>query len=191
MYTFLENWLKASEWEETLRHPTLGAEATALLLGEGSLTLELERVFNTPVEVEVSRTAHSPLEADEAEYLEETPAQESMEREVCLKAGGKRLVYARTVIPLALVEKDLIDVLKEGDEPIGKILSDKNYHFAKDRLELGLVRSESAAAALGVDPGSPLFARRYRLLSRKEGNGWNIKASVTEVFSPELMHANG
>jgi chorismate-pyruvate lyase len=190
MYTFFENWLRADEWEETFRTPALPAHQKELLLSGDSLTLELERIYGSPVEVEVSRTAYSPLGPDEASYLDERPSEESMEREVWLRVGGKRLVYARTLIPLARMEKGLMEVLKQGGEPLGKILSSKKIPFTKDRLEVGIVRCERAAEDLGIDRERPLFARRYRLLSRKGKGRWNIKASVTEVFSPELVSAN-
>lgn len=161
------------------------------LFSEGSLTLHLEKALGSPVEVEVSRTAYSTLGPDEASYLEESPHQESMEREVWLKAGGKRLVYAQTLIPVSCMEKDLMEVLKQGGEPLGRILSTKNIAFTKDKLEVGIVRCREAARDLGIDSERPLFARRYRLMSRKSSGKWNIKASVTEVFSPELVCAGG
>jgi chorismate-pyruvate lyase len=188
--TFSNNWLKPDEWEETFSTSALPADQRELLLSEGSLTLHLERIFGSPVEVEVSRTVYSPLSPDEASYLDENPYEESMTREVWLRVNGKRLVYARTLIPLARMERGLMEVLKQGGEPLGKILSSKNIPFTKDRLEIGVVRSERAATELGIDSERPLFARRYRLLSMKEEGQWNIKASVTEIFSPELVGAN-
>jgi chorismate-pyruvate lyase len=188
--TLLDNWLRANEWEETLSTSAMPADQKELLLSGGSLTLHLETLFGSPVEVEVSRTVYSSLGPDEASYLDERPDQQSMEREVWLRAGGKRLVYARTLIPLACMEKGLMEVLKQGGEPLGKILSSKKIPITKDRLEVGIVRCDRAATDLGLDSERPLFARRYRLLSRDGKGQWNIKASVTEVFSPELVCAN-
>jgi chorismate-pyruvate lyase len=192
--TFSNNWLNSNELPDELKEAfsasALPEDQKELLLSEGSLTLHLERIFGSPVEVEVSRTVYSPLSPDEASYLDESPCEESMIREVWLRVGGKRLVYARTLIPLARMERGLMEVLKQGGEPLGKILSTKNIPFTKDRLEVGVIKNERAAKELGIDPERPLFARRYRLLSMKEEGRWNIKASVTEVFSPELVGAN-
>jgi chorismate--pyruvate lyase len=190
MQTFFENRLRSKSRDETLSASALPEDKRELLLSEGSLTLHLERILGTPVEVEVSRTAYAPLGPDEASYLEESPQQDAMEREVWLTSGEKKLVYARTVIPVACMEEGLMEVLKQGGEPLGRILSSKNIPFTKDGLEVGIIRCQGAASDLGIDPEKPLFARRYRLMSRKESGQWNIKASVTEVFSPELVCAS-
>lgn len=190
MYTFLEDWVSSKDLEKTFWTSTLPEDKKELLLGEGSLTLQLEALFGSPVEVEVRSTSYSALEPDEASYLDEGPDEESMEREVWLRVGGKRLVYARTLIPLTRMESSLMEVLKDGGEPLGKILSTKKIPFTKDRLEIGIVRCERAAKELGIDSERALFARRYRLLSQSEAGLWNIKASVTEVFSPELISAD-
>lgn len=191
METFCKNRQSSIRWEEGFSAAALPEDKKELLFSEGSLTLYLERILGSPVEVEVSRTAYSTLGPDEASYLEESPYQESMEREVWLKAGEERLVYARTLIPVSCMEKDLMEVLKQGGEPLGRILSTKNITFTKDRLKVGITRCSGAARDLGIDSERPLFARRYRLMSRKGSSKWNIKASVTEVFSPELVCAGG
>src|SRR5574337_1070273 len=107
-YTLIGDWLSSEkgfrgELGGLLPHQKL------LLLSDGSLTLELELLWRSVVEVEVKFKGTTTLSKEAAEYLEEAPEKEAMEREVWLTIEGKRLVYAHSIIPLNCIEKGLRD----------------------------------------------------------------------------------
>lgn len=186
-YTLIGDWLSSEkgfrgELGGLLPHQKL------LLLSDGSLTLELELLWRSVVEVEVKFKGTTTLSKEAAEYLEEAPEKEAMEREVWLTIDGKRLVYAHSIIPLNCIEKGLRDALEaHSDEPLGRVLNTKKVFFSKKKLEVGKVICHSAAADLGIVEDSPLIARRYMLYNDEGPGKWIIKAAVTEVFSPEII----
>ncbi|MBI5492323.1 MAG: chorismate lyase [Deltaproteobacteria bacterium] len=186
-YTLIGDWLSSEkgfrgELGGLLPHQKL------LLLSDGSLTLELELLWRSVVEVEVKFKGTTTLSKEAAEYLEEAPDKEAMEREVWLTIEGKRLVYAHSIIPLNCIEKGLKDALEaHSDEPLGRVLNTKKVFFSKKKLEVGKVVCRSAAADLGIEEDSPLIARRYMLYNDEGPGKWIIKAAVTEVFSPEII----
>ncbi|MEE9615372.1 MAG: chorismate lyase [Thermodesulfobacteriota bacterium] len=186
---YCDDWLSAGEWEGSEGASALGADQKELILSGGSLTLRLEALFGSKVEVEMKRRRTSTLSPEMAAYLEEEVNSPSMEREVWLTVEGKRLVYAHTVIPLECIERGLVDVLTSGEEPLGRVLADKNVPFMKERLGLGTVRCAEAATDLGVDVQTSFFARRQLLFNRNKTDVWVIKAAVTELFSPGLVSA--
>lgn len=157
-----------------------------LLLSDGSMTLNLELLTGSKVEVEIRRSGLARLSKNAAAYLEEEQGNPSLEREVWLTAGGKRLIYAQTLIPLNRIEEKLLEALRmEGNEPLGRVLNSKKIPFTKDRLEVGVVSCARASTDLGMDARTPLMARRYVLFNK--GDRWVIKAAVTEIFSPDVI----
>lgn len=191
-YTLVESWLKADS--------LIGAEIKGLLpqqrlllFSDGSLTLELELLYGSRVEVELKRNAPSHIDKETASYLGEECGKEAVEREVWLTAGEKRLVFAKTIIPANCIDAGLKKTLeKESGEPIGRVLNSKKIPFIKEKLEVAVVRSAHAADDLGIGRESLLLARRYVLFNRKEDSKrWIIKAAVTEIFSPGVMPCHG
>ncbi len=186
-YTLKGGWLSAekgfcSELNGLLPHQKL------LLLSDGSLTLELELLWRSIVEVEVKFKGTTTLSKEAADYLEEAPDKEAMEREVWLTIEGKRLVYAHSIIPLHCIESGLKEALEaHSGEPLGRVLNTRKVFFSKKKLEVGLVICHSASLDLGIDEASPLIARRYMLYNSEGPGKWIIKAAVTEVFSPEII----
>lgn len=165
----------------------LAAHEKLLLFSEGSMTLELELLTGKRVDVELKFMGERPLSAEEAEFLGVERDSPAMEREVWLTAGGTRLLYAHTLIPLGCMDAGVKEALDQmSSVPLGRVLSSKGILFAKERLEAGLVNCEAASVDLGLKADASLYARRYILYNRG-GQGWVIKAAVTEVFSPGLI----
>lgn len=189
-YTLLRDWFRAGreprpELNGILPHQKL------LLLSDGSMTLDLELLYNSKVEVEVKFKGTTPLPGEAASYLEEDTGVAAMEREVWLKVDGKRLVYAHTLIPLTCIEGGLrAELERNANEPLGRVLTANRVFFTKEKLEVGVVRCQSAAVELGSPGSTPFMARRYILSNKKAPGEWVIKASVTEIFSPELVSSD-
>lgn len=188
-YSLIEDWtgeLKARRMpflEGLLPHQLL------LLFSEGSMTTELELLSNRRVEAEIRFNGPAALSDAEADFLGAASGDEATEREVWLNAGAKRLLYARTLIPVKMIDQEVKAALDEkGSEPLGRVLASNGILFAKERLEIGIVRCPGATKDLLLPEETPLFARRYILFNKGTG-GWIIKAAVTEIFSPELVGA--
>lgn len=188
-YTLIGRWLGA---EEARTAPLLAAllpHQLLLLFSEGSMTVELELLSGARVDAEVVFTGCSPLRSEDAAFVGARPGQEAIEREVWLTAAGRRLLCARTLIPSGMIDERVRASLDEqGSEPLGRVLASMGVLFAKEGLEVGIVRSEAASRELGLAEQTPLFARRY-ILFNGGGDSWTIKAAVTEIFSPALIPA--
>ena len=190
-YTLLRDWFRT---ESDRTRPELNGilpHQKLLLLSDGSLTLDLELLYGSKVEVEVKYKGTGPLPEQAACYLDEKAGGAAMEREVWLTVEGKKLVYAHTLIPLSCIEGGLKEELeRNANEPLGRVLTSNKVFFSKEKLEVGVVRCRSAAVELGSPAQTPFIARRYILSNRQTSGVWVIKASVTEIFSPELVSSD-
>lgn len=162
-----------------------------LLLSDGSLTLDLELLWKSALTVDLKFKGLTELSGEDAAYLEEEPGRGALERVVWLTINSKRLVYARSLIPLDRINKDLKEELEaRSEEPLGRVLTAKKVFFSKKKLEVGVVRCETASTDLGLDHATPLVARRYILYNMERPDDWTIKAAVTEIFSPEAIEGS-
>lgn len=186
-YTMLKDWTSAGGAPFTEALGALPAGQKELLTSGGSMTEGLEGLSGGRVEVEVCLNGVTTLGEDVAAYMEEEPGTEAFEREVWLTVEGKRLIYARTIIPLVRIEEGLLAVLKDRRaEPLGKVLASLQIPFTKKKLEIGLVESAPLAEGFEKERDHPLAARRY-ILFNKNVTDRVIKAAVTEVFNPEIV----
>lgn len=186
-YAILKDWFSAEEEKDRPELTGLLPHQKLLLLSDGSMTLDLELLWRSMVEVELKFQGLTKL-GSEAAYLEEGTGKDALEREVWLTVEDKRLVYAHSVIPLDRIEDAILnDILANSTEPLGRVLTTRKVFFAKKKLEVGVVACESAAADLGIDARTPLIARRYILYNNSSPTEWVIKAGVTEIFSPEII----
>lgn len=186
-YTLLDKWHRADRLIEEGAGKGLSDKERMILLSDGSLTLLLEALLSSRVSVEVKLSATTGLSAETAAYLGEEPRSPSIEREVWLMVKDERLVYAHLVIPVSCIEPWLLTALKEGAEPLGRVLQGREIPVLKEALEIGVVTAPEVSADLGLSPDTRLFARRYRLTNKKDGGGWTIKAEICEVLSPALV----
>ncbi len=190
-YTLLRDWFRAEMERDRPELNGILPHQKLLLLSDGSMTLDLELLYNSKVEVEVKFKGASPLPEEDAFYLEEKTDEAAMEREVWLTVDGKKLVYAHTLIPLSRIGGGLKRELeRNANEPLGRVLTTNKVFFTKEKLEVGVVRCCSAAEELGSPASTPFIARRYILSNREASGAWIIKASVTEIFSPSLVSSD-
>ncbi len=189
-YTLLRDWAGAQGGAELPELEGLEPHQRLLLLSDGSMTLDLELLFGSPVEVEIKFSGTASLSAPDAAYLEEDEGASAQEREVWLTVRGRRLVYARSLIPAGRISDGLRAALDEHTgEPLGRVLTSNRVFFAKKKLDVAVVTCAAASKDLGVAPETPLLARRYVLYNTDDAGNWIIKAAVTEVFSPEIVSA--
>lgn len=170
----------------------LDTEKKLLLVSDGSLTLHMELIYASRVEIDLFCNEIRPLEKGVAEYLEVEGGIDTIERKLWLHIGGERYLYAHALIPEEYLEDELRSQLKYfGDEPLGRLLQRRGVPLIKDSIELAPVRCPDVALGLGLDGEIPLMARRYRLLNRGPGGEPVIKASITEIFAPTFIPYRG
>jgi chorismate-pyruvate lyase len=213
MLTLVQNWSspKVRRVQGTALEGLTEAQR-GLLLSTGSMTLALEAFTGKTVRVELRKSLRTELSKGTGYYLglpfttDKKPINKkainrrALEREAWLMAGGVRLIYARTLIPLDCIDAKLLDQLEsESVEPIGRVLASRKIPFSKRGLELGTLRSAGLARDLGLRPDTLFIARRYILFNDPptgdEGEGEEIKtkksglirAAVFEIFNPALM----
>ncbi|MBI1912274.1 MAG: chorismate lyase [Deltaproteobacteria bacterium] len=187
-YTLLREWFKAEEERDRPELKGLAPHQKLLLLSDGSMTLDLELLSGSRVEIELKHKGIKKLSGEDASYLCEPTGTEAMEREVWLTVNKKRLVYAYSLIPLNCIKYDLKQELeKYSGEPLGRVLSSRKIFFEKEKLEVSIVRCETASRDLKIPQDTAMIARRYILFNKEDEGSWVIKASVTEVFSPEII----
>lgn len=190
LYRLLAGWLDMRYDPAKELFTGLRPHQRLLLASGGSLTLDIEHLLETDINVDLIRMEDSILDLDAASYLQTAPGVQVCERVVWLKAGEKKLVYAHTIFLLERTDPAIIESLNRSlDEPLGKVLGRKRISFTKSRMEAGIVVCGQAAADLDMAPDTRFVARRYVLAdsgtSTSQAN--RIMAAVTEVFSPEII----
>jgi len=189
MKSFGINWQKSSKWRKGAIAGAMAGHERRLLLSRGALMPGLESIFRAEVGIEVKRIGYSRLSPDIADYLNLEPDIKSLEREVWLTVNKKRLVFARSVFPVACTEKRLLDIIRKGKEPLGRVISLSGMRPGKKSLEIGLFKDSPKLKGLGLAARAPFFARRYRLSNRKKSGQWITNCAVIEVFSSKLITA--
>lgn len=190
MSPFLTEWQGAGEISGFADKAGLSPEGREILASAGSLTLDLEERFNARVEVELQKIRPCRIRPELAVYLGVKPFEEALERDVWLTLEGRRLIYARSVLPVSCMDKRLLTLLSGGDRPLGRILGDEGIEFSKDSMEFAIIDGKGQDMDFGLEPTDMYIARRYRLFKR-DADDWIINASVTEVFTPSLIPVAG
>jgi chorismate-pyruvate lyase len=190
MSPFLTEWQGLGDISGFAKNAGLSPADREILSSDGSLTLDLEQRFKADVGVELQEVRSCCIRPELAEYLGVKPFEEALERDVWLTSEGKRLIYARSVMPLSCVRQGLLPLLKGGDRPLGRILSNEGIDFSKDSMEFAIIDGQGQDLEFGLEPAAMYVARRYRLFKRAS-DGWIINAVVTEVFTPWLIPVAG
>ncbi|VAW37629.1 hypothetical protein MNBD_DELTA02-436 [hydrothermal vent metagenome] len=190
MSPFLTEWQGAESFVAFADNIGLSSEDREMLVSVGSFTLDLEQRVSADVRVEIQEIRHCRIRPELAVYLGVKPFEEVLERDVWLTSDGRRLIYARSVIPLSCTDDGLISLLSGGDRPLGRILGDEGIDFSKDSMEFAVIDGKKQALEFGLEEAGLYIARRYRLFRRSAG-GWIINAAVTEVFTPSLIPVTG
>jgi len=127
-----------------------------LLNTDGSVTPLLEACFRAPVAVE---TLSNAVDGGRPRSLHRTAV-------LRVAPAGRPLLRATSVLAFDRLPPAARTALLIGDEPIGTVLRDAKLETRRELLSCTEVRATSDdAAELGVDEGSPVFERTYRILS--------------------------
>ena len=169
-----------------------------LLTSNGSLTDGIESLLKATVTVELKETARGVSGAANdnrlCDFLGLSAATETLDRQVWLKVGGEKLVYAYSVFPVQCFDPEVLDTLSTGTETLGKILVAAGIEFTKEGLTVAVLDNEKVTGSLGLAGKPPFFVRRYRIEGSTNKHSQttttpavSIKACVLEVLSSELF----
>lgn len=181
-------WFRFEETLDLFSKVSMEPAERLILSSDGSLTRLLESLYLFPVEVEIKNHKLGHIENVIAEYLGVEPKQDAIIRDIWLKGDGKRLVYAQSIFLGADLDKDFLDKLIKGDEPLGHLLRNHSLLTLRDKWEIGIVQCPEVASDLSIPSDTYLWARRYRLLANPL-TGSGITAAIMEVFSPEVIRS--
>jgi chorismate-pyruvate lyase len=146
-----------------------------LLNTDGSVTTLLEACFRAPVAVE---TLSNAVDEGRPGYLR---------RAAILRVAptGRPLLRATSVLAFDWLPPIARAALLRGDKPIGVVLRDAQVETRRELVSCFADQaSADDAAALGVDVGSPVYERTYRIL-----NSSRHLAVVTERVPASLFDA--
>lgn len=159
-----------------------------ILTSDGLLTTALQSLFLGAVDVEILRQEKSVLDEEPAGFLRLEPGISSHVREVWLSSRGKKIVFARSVIPLDGFSRGLLRTLSEKPIPLGLLLQETGHPTIKDRMEVCRIedqRPQGIPDSPFFSRGEPLWARRYRL-NHGDKNGVYIE----EIFSENAFRGD-
>ncbi|MEG3765326.1 chorismate--pyruvate lyase family protein [Alteromonas sp. 14N.309.X.WAT.G.H12] len=157
-----------TQWQAVSAFRPLSDKAQSWLLDTGSLTERIEGVSNH-FSLQLVGEGVAPLHADETRLLK-GEANEYRVREVFLKDGTSPWVFARSVIPAALVSSEFAGL---GTEPLGKRLFN-DARFRRGDFELCRIRLPSLCS----DATDLLWGRRSCFHFQ------NLELLVAEIFLP-------
>lgn len=172
-----------SRWRRACRHHAGAAPETLRpwLLDEGSLTQRVRGACAGALRIEVvSQRLERPTH-DERRRLAINNNTYALVRQVRLMCGNTPWVFARTVIPLRTLTGEQRRLRYLRTRSLGAVLfSDPS--MSRETMEVACLRPSQRlhAAAAGVTPGPPLWARRT--LFRLRGKA----LLVCEVFLPAI-----
>ncbi len=186
-----KGWVAVEEPKQGAVMLNLHQNEEELLFSGTSMTLRLEQLLGSPVEVDQRFGSRVLLDPQAAGYLGVSENTEAQEREVWLTVNGQKLVYAHTLLPIGSIKESLLDTLKErSSEPIGRVLSSLDIPFPKKKLEIAILNSTEIALELGLKPDTRFVARRYILYNGttdRTKDSPAFMAAITEIFNPEIV----
>ena len=144
------------------------------LLDTGSLTERLQSQCRRFVLKKIGQGAY-PLHQSERQWLRNIDKHNWQVREVWLCADTTPWVFARSVLPDALIESELKNL---GEEPLGKRLFN-DHRFVRSEFQLCQIRAEDAGHNLPIPPEVTLWGRRSCFSFNQ------CSMIVAEVFLPD------
>ncbi|MEE9591217.1 MAG: chorismate lyase [Thermodesulfobacteriota bacterium] len=186
-FVLLFDWIRGADILKDFKDSGLLPHQLLLLVSDGSLTTHLETIYACRLDVEIRESNTILLDNSTSAYLGIEPGQEAVMRVVWLKAKGKKVVYANSILPIARIDGRLLEDISRAEEPLGRLLA-SDYPFSmKECMEVGVVGSPGVASDLGLSKDTPFWTRRYRLSVQSADGDRAIKAMVMEIFSSELL----
>jgi chorismate--pyruvate lyase len=120
-----------SSWNsyEAIEHELTNAEIKSWLLEQGPITKRIKSMKE--FRLELIQDKLSDVNEDEILFLN-IHTKEIRVREVILYGNENPMVFARTIIPIATIEKGLKELGTLGNKPLGDILFEKDIFSKND-----------------------------------------------------------
>jgi len=181
--SFQLNWMGFEEFLSYCRGNPVDPLLRLILASDGSMTHMLSALILHPIDLEAPRHEETQAGAEIAGYLGIEADQKVITRDVWLRHGGQKLLYAHSIIPVTQSGKDFWEEIIQKNRPIGYFFGEQGLLTLRDRLSIGMVRCEEMAKDLDLQSDQTFWARRYRLTVKEK-----LTAIILEVFSPALFN---
>jgi chorismate-pyruvate lyase len=182
------SWITADDFFKNVALVQMDPILRILLISDGSTTALLQALWLSPIQVEVVCQKELPLDSPTAEFLKVEPGSIALAREAWLRANGRRLVYASSMILLKGLSRPLLQGVSGRQKPLGLLFNEAGQPVVRDRLEIAFVTDSSVQKAPAPNDGKPPFwLRRYRL-SLGTQPGLKPIALIQERFTNNSIH---
>jgi chorismate-pyruvate lyase len=156
-------WLNGDEFLKSDAAHRLAPALRALLTSDGSITLLLQSLLLTSIEVEVLRQEDIELDQTMAGLLSAVPGSAVLARDVWLTAKGRRIVSASSVILVGELSPLLLRALRSSERPMGLLLQESGERVTRDRLQIASDAEPSGLLTPETYPVRRAWIRRYRM----------------------------
>lgn len=177
-----DSWFDLDELDKHHLLKPLSPTARLLLTSDGSMTQMLEALTFSSASMDIERQGLLPAGHQLPELISASDTKEVLDREAWLYAGGKKLIYAHSLLTVSEGNETAIDSIKETNKPLGKVLREDCVKTLRTSCRIGTVKSSGISTSFGIDPETILWARYYRLNTDS-----GIDGIIFELFSPELL----
>jgi len=154
-----------------------------VLLGhDGSMTLLLELIVCSEVELATIRQSVVPCPEGAAELLGADAGVAANERDIIIMKKSDRtpLLYARSYTPLSRLKPEFKEDLMKADIPIGRIMQKYRIEARREILDVGYQEREHRLESL-FQCSSPFLWRIYNIIT-----GGKVLITVKEYFPVSL-----
>ncbi|MHB8483557.1 MAG: chorismate--pyruvate lyase family protein [Nitrospiria bacterium] len=154
-----------------------------LLTSGGTLTNGLQSLLMGPVYLEVANQMIIEIDNETAQFLGLKEQEKAIFREVwLLNDQKKRMVYARSYLPMNSLDPFLLQQVQLKSRAIGDLIDSSNLPSLKDKMTFSKIESAFLAGAFDIPEETSMWSRRYRLIVQN-----CLLASIQEFFSPFLF----
>lgn len=177
-----DSWFDLEELDKHHLLKPLSPTTRLLLTSDGSMTQMLEALTFSSASMQIEKQELLPPEQILPHLISRADTKEILAREAWLCAGGKKLIYAHSLLTVSEGNETAIDSIKETDKPLGKVLREDCVKTLRTSCRIGKVKSAGVSTGLAIDPETELWARYYKLNTDS-----GIEGIIFELFSPELL----
>ncbi|MDX8410364.1 MAG: chorismate lyase [Mariprofundaceae bacterium] len=164
-----QEWIAAAKWSAAKAGAS--PEISSILLITGSLTRRLNHRCGMRLALKVREQFVDRCEKEEAILLECAVSAPCLRRRVSLLHRREVMFDAESVLPLEFLPAEMMEVLREGKQPLGNVLIDRGLMLARSDLKLARLRCPDHV-------GEELRWARSSVLRSESGE----RALVTECF---------
>jgi len=179
-------WMTLDDfWQHCRNHP-VSPLLRLLLSSDGSMVRSLMGLYLSPPALELIDQSERLLDDESSGCLGVPKGEKAIDRTVWLTlqqgpSGPTRVLFARSLFPIAKIKPNLYQEMRLGKLPLGEILESRALSTWRDQLHIACLPFPELAPGLGLAEDQLFWARRYRLTISGE-----ISAIICEVLSPRL-----